>query len=734
MRLPLRLPWLLQAALLSVLPVSVLGSDVLSSTGYSLCMNNGSIKVDKMDVTYNKKTKVIVYDVAGSSSVEQNVTAKLVVSAYGKEVYTKYIDPCEKDIKRMCPVPAGEFSASGTEVVPDEYASQIPSIAFSIPDLDGTVKMELTGKGNSTVGCIQSGVGNGHTLKMPSVAYAAAGVAGAAFAFSAVSAVGAGGVPGVAAPSPTFGEVFGWFQGMALNGMLSVQYPQVYQSFTTNFGFSTGLIPWGSMQTTIDNFRKSTGGNLTENSYAYLKNATLVYSDGSNSTSSSSLGRRALASALLWARDEGASNSTSTEPTEEHYVTGIEAYVEQLSIPQSNTFMTLLLVWAIVVGVIIVVILLLKVILEAWSMFGNIPKSMESWRKRYWWRLAKALTNLVLLLYGIWTMYCVYQFTNGDSWAAKVLAGVTLALFTAVLLFFTLRIYLKAQQYKKLEGDAGRLYEDKEIWVKYNLFYENYKKGYWWLFIPAIVYMCVRGCVIAGANGHGMIQTAGQLIVEGLMLGLLLWSRPCERKSGNWINIIIQVVRVISVVCVLVFVEELGMSQTTKTVTGVVLIVIQCSLTGVLAILIAVNALISCIKQNPHRKARKDKEKINRDLDDLTPLDARNSLLMEPMAQKGVDGSVYKAPVVSSMPFGDHKGRYDPVPPRPDSPAVQSERSLSRPSRFAREDSDYDHDHDHDHAHLVSSAASMGRRTDRSVSRSPDRQPALPDLGYGHAY
>lgn len=112
------------------------------------------------------------------------------------------------------------------------------------------------------------------------------------------------------------------------------------------------------------------------------------------------------------------------------------------------------------------------------------------------------------------------------------------------------------------------------------------------------------------------------------MLGLLIWNRPYERKSGNVINIFIQVVRALSVVCILVFVEELGISQTTQTITGVVLIAVQSALTAVLAILIAVNAIIMCCKENPHRKRRKELEKI-RDMDNLTPLDARNSLLMD---------------------------------------------------------------------------------------------------------
>lgn len=595
--------------------------------------------------------------------------------------------------------------------------------------------MELTNVDTGKqVGCVESTVGNGNTLNMPAIQYVAAGIAAAALALSAVGALAAGGQPGAATSSPTFTEVITWFQGMAANGMLSVSYPQVYQSFTTNFAFSTGLVSWGTLQNSIDSFRNSTGGNLTEANYPYLKNnATLVYTS-SNTTGGTSGGmfRRGLATALLWARDgtdisvgdqsasvgggDAGNANDDAGSKDQHFVSGIQAYVEQLSIPQANTFMTVLLVWAIVVAAIIVLILLFKVILEAWAMCGKLPKSMESWRKRYWWRMAKAIVNLILMLYGVWTLYCIYQFTNGDSWAAKVLAGVTLGAFTLILAFFTWRIWVKARQFKQMDGDASRLYEDKETWIKYSLFYDNFKKNYWMFFLPAIIYMFAKGCVIAGANGHGLVQVGGQLIVEAIMLGLLLWTRPYQLRSGRWINIFIHVVRVLSVVCILVFVEELGISQTTKTITGVVLIVVQCVLTAVLAILIAVNALIVCIKENPHRRKRKEAEKLNRDLDNLTPLDARNSLLMEPMAQHN---TAYKP-----APFGDKKGVYDPVPRRDDSPHL-TEGSFTRTPRFRRED---------DGDFLVSSAASMGHR-DRSMSTSPpERQPQLPQLDFGGGY
>jgi hypothetical protein len=504
-----------------------------------------------------------------------------------------------------CTVPSGTFAAKGEQTIDQKYLSAIPAIAFSVPDIDSQATMQLKAvDGGQDLACITSQVSNGQSLSTKGVQYIAAGIAGAALLLSGASAFASAGTSGVAHSSPTFGDVVGWFQAMALNGMMSADVPGVYRSWSKNFAFSTGLIYWEDMQTSIDSFRSRTGGNLTQNSVQFLQNATLVHVD-----QKVSLTKRA----LLFARDDlntnvGNGNATAGDDDGKviHMVKGIQGFVEEYTIPDGNAFMTVLLVFAIVIAAITVGILLFKVILETWALFGSFPKRLTSFRKRYWWTLAKTITNLVLLLYGIWVLYCVYQFKNGDSWAAKTLAGVTLVAFTGVLAFFTWKIWSIAHKFKKLEGSPSALYDDKEVWRKYSMFYENYKQSYWWIFIPAIIYMFARGCVIAGADGHGLAQAAGQLIVEACLLIVLLWSRPYTLKSGNWINIVIQVIRVLSVVCILVFVEELGMSQTTKTVTGLVLVVVQASLTGVLAILIAVNAIIICCKENPHRKKRKE--------------------------------------------------------------------------------------------------------------------------------
>ncbi|KAK8153145.1 hypothetical protein IWX90DRAFT_82085 [Phyllosticta citrichinensis] len=722
----------------AALPTAVLAGDTISTNGFSTCMTNASIQVTRMDVTYNRNTNKVDFNVAGESTEEQNVTASIEVSAYGRVVYSKSFDPCDKDnhVKQLCPVPKGTFAASGVQDIPSNYASEIPSIAFSIPDLDGTAKMELKPvDGGDDLACIQSTVTNGKSMSVDAVTYVAAGIAAGALVLTGVSALGSAGAgagAGTAGPSPKFGEVMTWFQSMAMDGMMSVQYPSIYTSFCKNFGFAGGLIPWASMQNSIDNFRKMTGGNLTAASYDYLRNATLVHAD-----SNGNVYKRSLEALSLFARDSldysassetndtttssnSSSSSNSSDDSEVmEMVNGIKGYVEELSIPSANMFMTVLLIFAIVIAAIAVAILLCKVILETWALFGTFPNRLHNFRKRYWWLLAKTITNLILLLYGVWVLYCIYQFTNGDSWAAKLLAALTLAMFTAVLGFFAWQIWSKANRYKKLEGDVSGLFEDKETWRKYSFFYENYKKGYWWLFVPTIVYSFAKGCVLAAGDGHGLAQTAAQLIIEAIMLVLLLWSRPYTLKSSNVINCIIQTVRVLSVICVLVFVEELGIAQTTKTITGLILIVMQSVLSGALGILIFINTIIVCIRENPHRKKRKEQEKLNRDLDNLTPLDARNSLLMDPTEYKGARGSIIA-----------HAKGYDPVP---------MQEGLVKPSPSPSPYGSGTHTRSTSHENLLYGAAPMpddhhaasGGADSRSRSPPRERAPRLPDIETG---
>lgn len=47
----------------------------------------------------------------------------------------KWTNITSYNIQQLCPIPAGPFHAKGNITIPDEYVKQIPSIAFSIPDV-----------------------------------------------------------------------------------------------------------------------------------------------------------------------------------------------------------------------------------------------------------------------------------------------------------------------------------------------------------------------------------------------------------------------------------------------------------------------------------------------------------------------------------------------------------------------------------------------------------------------
>ena len=91
--------------LISALPAAVVGSDVLRTNGFTACINNPSITVSTLDIQYDRAAAAVTFNVGGSSTQVQNVTASLTVTAYGKQVYQKDFDPCDEASKvdQLCP-------------------------------------------------------------------------------------------------------------------------------------------------------------------------------------------------------------------------------------------------------------------------------------------------------------------------------------------------------------------------------------------------------------------------------------------------------------------------------------------------------------------------------------------------------------------------------------------------------------------------------------------------------
>lgn len=99
--------WTLRAACaLAVLSKTALAKDVLGTSRFSSCQNGtATIKVDKVNIEYNKDNMTVIFDVAGRSTREQNVTASLSVTAFGSDIFSNSFNPCDSGtfVKQLCP-------------------------------------------------------------------------------------------------------------------------------------------------------------------------------------------------------------------------------------------------------------------------------------------------------------------------------------------------------------------------------------------------------------------------------------------------------------------------------------------------------------------------------------------------------------------------------------------------------------------------------------------------------
>lgn len=98
--------WTLTSLLaFGVLPASVVGTQILKTSGFGTCLDNSNLTVDTVDIQYNNDNKTVSFNVAGSSTVAMNVTAVLNVTAYGNSVYSNSFNPCDVAtfVSQLCP-------------------------------------------------------------------------------------------------------------------------------------------------------------------------------------------------------------------------------------------------------------------------------------------------------------------------------------------------------------------------------------------------------------------------------------------------------------------------------------------------------------------------------------------------------------------------------------------------------------------------------------------------------
>ena len=292
-----------------------------------------------------------------------NVSANLFVNVYGMHPFNLTVDLCSLAHGALCPLPMYNFV--GEDSIPlsryVDISSHIPAIAYKIPDLEAFVQLTLIEVGTGDVkACVQATLSNGWTTNEPGVEWATFALAFLAF----ISALWQSRKPDSIAPYRLIDVIY-LFQAIAASGLLNLNYPIVYRSFTFNFRWALGFFLGPSVQMAINDMRNRTGGHLddaTGNALALTNRKASPYNaleslptlritsfteDGFFSRSEDASGVAHLNDTLVLAAVD-VQTVTSTNTIKQ----GIPIWLTTTGIPEQNAFMNVFFASLILFGVV----------------------------------------------------------------------------------------------------------------------------------------------------------------------------------------------------------------------------------------------------------------------------------------------------------------------------------------------------------------------------------------------
>jgi Transient receptor potential (TRP) ion channel/ML-like domain len=174
-------------------------------------------------------------------------------------VVSEKLEGCSLGLTSLCPVSVGSVNINSNVEVPASVAAKIPSIAYEIPDIDGIARIWINDTSGTPLGCVEAFLENGKTVDQKVVSWITAIIAGGALLSSAIAS-GLGHSNTAAHVASAAVLLFGYFQAVAIAGMVSVQLPPIVASWTQDFQWSMGIIKLSFMQSIFTWYIKSTGG------------------------------------------------------------------------------------------------------------------------------------------------------------------------------------------------------------------------------------------------------------------------------------------------------------------------------------------------------------------------------------------------------------------------------------------------------------------------------------------
>jgi Transient receptor potential (TRP) ion channel/ML-like domain len=576
----MRLGSLLASAAVLVSAPLAAAQGVLQTNSLNACpgSTNSGFTATLFDVVYTSNNNTITFNINAISSISQKVKAQIEVIAYGLVLFNQTFDPCtDSQLASLCPLNPGPINLnSNKQLGSGGPTSSVPTIAYTWPDLDGTVRAYITDHDDPSIqlACVEAELSNGKTVNQLGVKWATAVVSGLALVVSAVVS-GLGHSNTAAHIASNALSLFGFFQSQALLGMTAVAMPPMAESWTQDFQWTMGIIGVDFMQDVCTWYQRATGGtpstilgNLQNVSVEVQKRglqglnaATRLAARGLSPFANrhlTTVARRGvkLAQRGLSTLQARAAQATSSQNQQE-VVAGIERVGFKANIEPTNIFLTGL-------GIFVAFIVLVVAVVSAFKGWCELA-SKRGWMKqdkfadfRNGWKivLKGILFRIVLIGYAQMAVLCLWELTVRDSAAEVVVAIFYFLAMSGVLFWAALKVVRIARRSVALhKNPAYILYSDPTALNKWGFLYVQYRATAYYFIIPQLGYILCKAVFVALAQSSPIAQAIGFLIIEAGWLIAVSIIRPWMDKKTNGMNIAIAAMSFLSAVCLLIFTQ-----------------------------------------------------------------------------------------------------------------------------------------------------------------------------------
>lgn len=626
---------------------TVNAASLITSNALLTCMANSQFSASTFDVTFFPGNSSISLDVSAISLIDSNVTAEILVSAYGIVIANRRIDLCSiKNASQLCPLQPGHFDVTSNQRLSTSIKDSIPGIAYAIPDLDGKVQVTVyaTIDMSTPLACLMATLSNGKTVQTK---YVSAAI-GTICALGLLSA----GIMSVLGQNSTAAHIasntvslFLYFQSVAIISMMAVyRLPPIASAWAENFQWTMGLMKLEFMQKIFNWYVQATGGmatNILPNKDALSIEVSKRDLTGLVPMLGNMMGSSALKSKLarniytslsgrqlvpeyaghidphahsvlpaLVARSSSAAlvhaNTTTSEAdpnltSNTLILRGIARVAFLTQIELSNVFMTGLTFFVVLGLIFFLVLAVFKGSLELLARLGAMHRDRFADYRREWRNICKGvLFRLVWVGFPQLSVLCLWELTEHDSPAVVALALSAYLIVLAVLGLASYKVVTIARTSMRLYNNpAYILFSDAKVLDRWGFLYVQFRATAYYFVVPGLLYTFGKSCFIAFCQQAGKIQAVGILLIELAYLIVLCWVKPYMDRTTNGFNIAIATICLINAIFFLFFSAIFNVPDYVNSIIGVVFFVINAVFSLILLIMIILSCVSALFPRNP---------------------------------------------------------------------------------------------------------------------------------------